>query len=170
MDFNAVITHRYSCRSLSDRPVEQEKLDAILEAAKCAPTAVNRQPFMVFVMESDAAKDAIHQVTKHIFGANTFLVVGAKAEGAWVREFDNQNFADVDASIVATHMMLEIENQGLATTWVGHFDAPKLKALCPQMADYNLIAIFPVGYAADDAAPGHRHAERKATEEIVTAL
>ena len=170
MDFNTVISHRYSCRSLSDRPVEPEKLDAILKAAQCAPTAVNKQPFTVFVMQSDAAKDAIHQVTGHTFGAGTFLVVGGKADGAWVREFDNQNFADVDASIVATHIMLEIENQGLATTWVGHFDAPKLKALCPQMADYSLIAIFPVGYAAADGQPSPRHTQRKALDELVTVL
>lgn len=77
-----------------------------------------------------------------------------------MRPFDKKNFADVDASIAATHIMLAIEDLGLGTTWVAHFDAPKLKELFPEMADYELVAIFPVGYPAEDAAPSPRHTER----------
>ena len=87
-----------------------------------------------------------------------------------MRSFDKKNFADVDASIAATHMMLEIEALGLGTTWVGHFDAPKLKELFPEMADYELVAIFPVGYPAEDAKPSTRHAERAGIEMIADWL
>ena len=104
------------------------------------------------------------------FGAGVFLVVGGSADDAWVRQYDGRNFADVDASIVATYIMLAIHNEGLRSTWVGHFDAPKLKEAFPQMADYDLIAIFPVGYATEKGVPSPRHTQRKAAAEIVEVL
>ncbi len=170
MEFLELAKQRYSCRKFSDKKVEKELVDKIIEASIVAPTAVNKQPFKIWVMESEEAKENIRQVTKYTFGAETFLVVGYKEDEAWVRKYDNRNFADVDASIVATHIMMEIDDLGLATTWVGHFNAPKLKELCPQMEQYGLIAIFPIGYAAEDATPSPRHSERKGKAEIVEVL
>ena len=112
----------------------------------------------------------IRQVCNYTFGADTFLVVGYKEAEGWVRSFDQRNFADIDAGIIATHMMLEIEDLGLSTTWVGYFDAPRLQSLYPEMKEYHLIALFPIGYAAEDAAPSDRHFKRKKTEEIVKIL
>ena len=79
-------------------------------------------------------------------------------------------FADVDAAIVGTHMMMEIQDLGLATTWVGHFKSQVMVEQFPMMEGHNLIAIFPVGYAAEDAKPIDMHFERKAVETLVTRL
>ncbi|MGP1575736.1 nitroreductase family protein [Selenomonas sp.] len=160
MSFLDLAKKRYSCRKISARPVEDEKLQKILEAGDLAPTAHNNQPFHIWLLESAEAMQKVSQTTSFIFGAPVAFVVGSKAESAWVRPFDKKNFADVDASIAATHIMLAIEDLGLGTTWVAHFDAPKLKELFPEMADYELVAIFPVGYPAEDAAPSPRHTER----------
>lgn len=160
MSFLDLAKQRYSCRKISSRPVEKEKLQKILESGNLAPTAHNNQPFHLWVLTSAAAMEKVSQTTSCIFGAPAAFVVGGKADAAWQRPFDQKNFADVDASIAATHMMLEIEDLGLATTWVANFDAPKLKELFPEMADYELVAIFPVGYASEDAAPSPRHTER----------
>ena len=111
MTFNDLARKRYSCRKLVAKPVEQEKLDAIIEAGILAPTAVNKQPFRIWVVKSPDAIKAIHDATPYTFGANVFLVVGAKRDEAWVRPADNANFADVDATIVATHMMLVVSFQ-----------------------------------------------------------
>ena len=170
MEFKELAAKRYSCRKFSDRKVDRSLMMQIIETANRAPTAVNKQPFRIFWMESDAAKEALHKVTNYTFGADNFLVLGCKNDLGWVRPYDQRPFADVDGSIVATHMMLQIEDLGLSTTWVGYFDAPLLKQLCPAMADYDLIAVFPIGYAAEDAAPSHRHPERKPLEEILTTL
>ena len=170
MEFLKLAADRYSCRMMTDRKVEQALLEKILEAGRLAPTAVDRQPVKIWVMESQEARDMVAQCTTCTFGAGTFLVVGGKQEEAWVRPFDGRNFADVDATIVATHMMMEIQDLGLATTWVGWFDAPRLKTLCPQMEGYDLIAIFPVGYAAEEAAPAPRHNQRKSLEELAETL
>lgn len=170
MNFKELSEKRYSCRAFSDKKVERELIDQIIDTAIAAPTAVNKQPFKIFSIESEEAKENIRKSSKFTFGADTFLLLGYKQEEGWVRSFDSHNFSEVDASIVATHMMLEIEDLGLATTWVGYFDAPLLKKLYPALADYELIALFPIGYAAEDAEPSPRHFERKDKEEILEVL
>ena len=127
MEFNVLVQDRFSCRALSDREIPHEALDRILEAARVAPTAVNKQPFKVWAVESPEARAKLAETTNYTFGAGVFLVVGGKYEDAWVRQYDGRNFADVDASIVATYIMLAIHNEGLRSTWVGHFDAPNMK-------------------------------------------
>lgn len=170
MEFQELIKKRYSCRMLSDKKVEEDQIAAIIEAGRIAPTAVNTQPVKVFWLHSEQAKADIRRASSYTFGADSFLVVGYREEEGWERTFDQRNFADVDASIVATHMMLAIEDLGLSTTWVGYFDAPMLQRMYPQMKDYHLIALFPIGYAAEEAAPSDRHFKRKTTEELVDIL
>ena len=170
MEFKELAQQRYSCRKFSDKPVEKKLLQRIIETSILAPTAVNKQPYKIFWMQSEKAKEAISKVTTYTFGAQEFLVVGYDESLAWTRKADKMNFACVDASIVATHMMLEIEAVGLATTWVGYFDAPMLQTLCPEMAGYGLIAIFPIGYAAEDAKPAPKHFLRNAPEEMTKVL
>ena len=170
MDFLELAHERYSCRNLSDKKVEKELIDKILEVAAAAPTAVNKQSFKMWLVESEEAKEKIKQVTNFTFGAETFIVLGCKEDGAWVRKFDGKNFAHVDAAIVGTHIMMEIADLGLGSTWVGHFDAPKLKELCPQMKEYELVAIFPIGYPEEDAMPSSRHTVRKTKEELTEII
>lgn len=170
MDFLELAQTRFSCRKFTDRRVEPEKIQQILSAAIAAPTAVNRQPYRIWVMKSEEAIRAVRSCTTCHFGANLFFVVGCAPEKAWIRPFDKRNYADVDASIAATHMMLEIQSLGLGTTWVGYFDAPMLKELCPEMAPYELLAIFPVGYPSPQDPPSERHFSRKPREELVETL
>lgn len=170
MDFKELAESRYSCRKFSDRKVERSVVDQIIDTAIKAPTAVNYQPYKIFLMDSAQAKEDIRKVTTFTFGTDTFLLVGVHEKTGWVRSFDERNFADVDASIVATHIMMQIHDLGLATTWVGHFDAPLLKELYPTMADYDLIALFPIGYPADNAHPASLHFKRKSKEEILEIL
>lgn len=171
MTFQELAERRYSCRKFTNKKVADELVEQIIKAGIVAPTAVNKQPFKIFWMESDEAKEKIKKVTKFTFGADTFLLVVADAKEGWVRKYDESKFADVDAAIVATHMMLAIEDLGLATTWVGCFDAPLLKELCPELKDYDLIAIFPIGYAAEDGGePSERHYQRKEWDELVKKI
>ena len=161
MEYGKLVLDRYSCRKLTDAPVEQEKIDYIIRCATSAPTAVNYQPVRIWVAKSDEARQRIADATNFTFGAGRFMVVGAKADSAWVRPADSENFAVVDASIVATQLMLAIHDCGLRSTWVGKFDPQVLKDAYPEMNDYNLIAIFPIGYPAADAVPSDRHSQRK---------
>ena len=170
MEFNELIRARFSCRALSDKAIPQEALHRILEAARLEPTAVNKQPFKVWVAQSADACERLAETTNYTFGAGLFLIVGAKADEAWVRSYDGRNFADVDAAIAATHIMLAIQNEGLGSTWIGHFDAPKLKEAFPMMEGYDLIAIFPIGFPTEKGVPSPRHTVRKDYEEFVETL
>ncbi len=169
MSFLELAHNRYSCRKFSDKKVEQEKIDKIIEAAMASPTAINAQPIKIWIIsEQKIAKVA--QATPFTFGTNLIFAVGAKIGEGYTRKFDGKNFAQIDASIVATHMMLEIQDLGLGTTWVGHFDPAKLKEEFPQMKDYEIVALFPTGYPSEDAAPSDRHEVSKPKSELVSEL
>ena len=163
---------RRSCRAYRPDPVEEEKLDKIIEAALAAPTAVNYQPVRLWSLRSEDAIEKFLSCTKFEFFKNisAVIVVGGKLDEAWVRPADKRCFADVDASIVATHIMLEIHDLGLGSTWIGHFDAPRLAGLFPDMGGCELIAAFPIGYLAEDCEPSPRHSQRRSRSELVKEL
>ena len=170
MDLLTLSKHRYSCRKLSDKPVEQEKIDRIIATAISAPTAKNNQPYKLWLFKSDEAMEKLKETTHFTFGAKIVIAVGAKPSAGFVRPFDDKNYAEIDGAIIATHIMLAIEAEGLNTTWVGYFDAPKLQQLFPQMSEYEMIALFPIGYAAADAKPSPRHEDRRSVEEVVEVI
>lgn len=171
MDFAQLEKARYSLRKFSDRPVEQEKLDLVLEAARCAPTAHNNQPQRIFVLKSAEAMEKADACASSHFHPPLMLVVAYEAEKAWIREaVDNKNHGEIDAAIVATHMMLQAAELGLGTTYVGMFDPKALAEQFPEMAGCTPIALLPIGYPAEGAHPARLHEDRKPMEEIVTVL
>ena len=155
MDFLQLARERYSCRKFADRPVEAEKLERILAAGIAAPTATNAQPYRIWVIESPEAVEKIRACTGCHFDTKTLLLVGGKADAAWVRKFDGRNFADVDAAIVGTHIMLAASDLGLGNVWVGSFDPARIKADFPETEGYEVVCLFPVGVPAAGPAPGH---------------
>ena len=170
MDFNTLLQQRYSCRAFAAQAVEQEKVDRILEAGRIAPTAVNRQPVHVWAVSNPGTLEAVKGVTRSNFGAPLLLVVGCRPADAWVRRYDGKNGAEVDASIVATYLMLAAENEGLATLWVGSFDPAALAALLPGTDGYDLVAIINVGYPDASAAPSAMHGTRVPMDDFVSIL
>ncbi|MBQ7561246.1 MAG: nitroreductase family protein [Synergistaceae bacterium] len=169
MEFFDLIKARYSCRKFANKPVEDDKLTKILEAANLAPTAKNVQPVKIWVFKSNDSIGKVKTVTPCHFNAPVILAVGGTKDGAFVRS-DGRNYEDVDACIVATHLMLAVHDLGLGSTWVGFFDAEKLKELFPEMKDFDLVALFPIGYPAEDAQPAERHFIRKNLDELVKYL
>ena len=172
MDFLTLAKERYSCRKFKDQPVEQEKIDKIIEAAILAPSATNAQPVHFWLINSVDGLKKINEVTPYGFGASNIIVVGGKPAEAWIRKSDGKNFSEVDAAIAASHIILAVHALGLRTTWVGVIDIPKIKELFPEMAEYEIVGLFPIGYADDSAAgqPSKRHFMRKTRDEIVTIL
>lgn len=170
MSFSDLAHERFSCRKFDSRPVEQEKIDKIIEVAMAAPTACNLQPFKVWVINDEDNIKKVSQATPYTFGTKTLMVVGADKFNSYVRKFDNKNFAQIDATIVASHIMFEIQELGLGTTWVGYFDPAVLISEFPQMAGYEIVAIFPIGYPAEDVQIADMHYKTKAKEDLVTVL
>ena len=170
MEFLQMSEARYSLRKFSDRPVEAEKLAAILEAGRNAPTAHNLQPQRIFVLRSPEALEKADACTAAHFHPPVILVVAYDPEAAWKRETDGKNHGEIDASIAATQMMLEAADLGLGTTYVGMFEPEKLLAAFPEMAGLCPIAMLPLGYPAEGAHPSRLHADRKPLEELVKYL
>ena len=170
MEFNSVLQRRYSCRAFSPTPVEQEKVDRILEVGRIAPTAVNKQPVHLWAISNPGTLEAIKGVTRSNYGAPLIIVVGCRPADAWIRRYDGKNGAEVDASIVATYLMLAAENEGLATLWVGSFDPALLRGILPGAEGYELVAMINVGYPAPESQPSPMHGVRKAMDDFLTKM
>lgn len=159
-EFLELAADRYSVRKFSQRPVEQEKLDLILRAGQLAPTAHNNQPQRILVVNSAEALEKLKKCTTSHYNCAAALIICYDKNECWVRPYDGKNSGDVDASIVTTHMMLEAENLGIGTTWVMYFIPEAVKTEFELPENIEPTAILVMGYPADDAAPGPRHAER----------
>lgn len=166
--FLKLAAERYSCRKFSTHKVSEKDILSILEAARLAPTAVNRQPVHIWVLRSPEALEKISQATKYIFDAPLVFMLGCQPEKAWVRKVDGKNGAEIDAAIVGTHIMMQVEDIGLGSTWVGSFDPAVIAKNFPETQGYEIVALFPVGHPAAEPAP--MHSERKSLEELVSWL
>ena len=118
MEFKEVIESRYSCKKYSDKKVEREKLEAVLEAGRLAPTARNLQEQHVYVLESREALDKFDIETPCRYGAPTVLVVAFDTTNVYVYPGEKRDSGIEDASIVATLMILAATDQGLNSCWI----------------------------------------------------
>ena len=121
MDFEKLSAERYSLRKFDTRPVEQEKLDLILEAGRNAPTAHNKQPQRIFVFRSPEALEKADACMDCHFHAPVVIGVGYDPKESWHREHDGKDHGEIDAAIAVTQMMLQAADLGLGTTYVGMF-------------------------------------------------
>lgn len=167
MSFIELAEGRYSVRRFSDRPVEKEKLDLVLKAGQLAPTACDNQPQRILVIEGAQGAAKLKACTRYQFGAPMALLVCYDSTESWKRGFDGKDSGDVDASIVATHLMLEAAELGLGTTWVGSFDPEAARREFSLPETLVPVALLPMGYPAQDAAPSPRHSDRKPIGETV---
>ena len=112
MSFLDLAKKRCSTRAYQPVPVSQEHIDAIVEAARVAPTAANRQPVRILQVTSEEGLASLAKAA-NVFDAPLAFVVCADAERAWKRSFDGMVSTDIDASIACDHMMLAAADQGL---------------------------------------------------------
>ena len=165
-EFMALARTRYSVRAFDSRPVEETVLTAVLEAGRVAPTAKNLQPQRIYVARGDSL-EALRRATPCHFNAPVLLAFCSDTAVSAVTPA-GYNTAAMDASIVATHVMLAAAAQGLGTTWVCRFD-PVLVREALQLPERVVpYCLMPLGYPAADAAPSERHALRQALETMVT--
>lgn len=171
IDFKELTRARYSLRKFDPRPIEEEKLRLLMEAAQSAPTAHNNQPQHVLVCRSPEALERVNRCTSMHFGAPVVLVVCYDESAAWVRTgIDEKNHGEIDAAIATTQIMLQAADLGLGTTYVGVFDPERLRQELPELAGRTPIALLPVGYPAEGAHPNKLHTQRKPLEEFYTEL
>ena len=170
MEFNQLAQARYSCKKYSDRQVETEKLDAILEAGRLAPTAKNLQEQHIYVLQSEEALAKLDKITPCRYGAPTCLVVAFDSKNVFTYPGGKRDSGVEDATIVATHMLLAAASLGVDSCWVNFLDPEKLSAELGLPEQEEVLMVMDLGYAAEGAGPLPNHASRKPLSETVSYL
>ena len=170
MEFKEVVKNRYSCKKYSDRQVEEEKLDAILNAGRLAPTAKNLQEQHVFVLQSAEALAMVDAVTPCRYGAPTVLVVAFDSSNVFTYPGGKRDSGVEDATIVATHMILAAADEGVDSCWVNFFDPEKLAGMLGLPKNLEILMVMDLDYAAEGAGPLPNHSSRKPLSETVAYM
>ncbi|MGI6259221.1 MAG: nitroreductase family protein [Anaerolineaceae bacterium] len=170
------IRHRRSIRKYLPTPVEEEKLQAVLEAARLAPSGNNKQPWAFIVVKEEAGRVALAEATrKQMWIAEAPIVIVAvadvEARGVDVEGLVLDEHSPLwelkrvirDTAIAIGYLLLEADNQGLGTCWCGAFEQDDIRPLLGIPEDKFVLAVIPLGYA--DQEPPAR--PRRALEEIV---
>ena len=170
MEFKEVIRDRFSCRKYSAREIEREKLDAVLEAGRLAPTAKNLQEQHIYVVQSEEALAKIDKVTPCRYGAPTVLVVAFDKNNVFAYPGGKRDSGVEDATIVATHMILAAADEGLGSCWINFFQPEKMAAELGLPENEEVLMMLDLGYAADGVKPAPGHSARKPLTDTVSWL
>jgi nitroreductase len=167
MDFFELIQARYSVRAYKPDPVEDEKLQRILEAARLAPTAANRQPFQIIVLKTAGRQAELRPIYPRDWFLQAPLLLcacGIPAQN-WIRR-DGKNYNDVDVTIAMDHLILAAASLGLGTCWIAAFDPSAARQILRLPEGVEPVAFTPLGYPADAPRPK----QRKPLSELVRYL
>ena len=170
MEFKEVVKARYSCKKFDPRQVEKEKLDAILEAGRLAPTAKNLQEQHIYVVQSPEVLAKIDSVTPCRYGAPTVLVVAFDKDNVFTYPGGKRDSGVEDATIVATHLILAAADEGVDSCWINFLDPEKLADALGLPENEEVLMVLDLGYAADGAGPLPNHTSRKDLAETVSCL
>ena len=174
MDFLELAKNRYSERFFDSRPVEQEKLDRILEAGRVVPTACNYQPQHFYVIRSAQGLQTLRQVTHFHYNVPVMILVCYDAREVWRnpgdRYYRDYNSGEQDASLAATTMMYEAEELGVHTIWIRGFDS-KTVADAYGLPEHMIpVMMLGLGYPSEKAKANAWHYRRKPIENFVDEL
>ncbi len=153
------IKSRRSIRRYEPKPVPKEKLLAILEAARLAPSAGNRQPWRFVVVRDSERKKLLAKASRNqMFMADAGVIVVALSDPR-----ASPKWHALDTMIAIEHMVLEAVEQGLGTCWIGAFDPEEVRKIINAPSELNVVALLPIGFPAESPSPR----PRRALNEIV---
>jgi len=170
MEFKEVVKNRYSCKKFSDRQVESEKLNAVLEAGRLAPTAKNLQEQRIYVVQAEQMLVKIDAVTPCRYGAPTVLVVAYDTNNVFTYPGGKRNSGAEDATIVATHMILAAADEGVDSCWINFFDPDKMARALELPENEEVLMLMDLGYAAEGTCALPNHTNRKRLEQTVSFM
>lgn len=164
MELTDILQRRHSVRSYKTQKVEEEKIKKILEAGRLAPTAANKQPFKIIVINTENREDEMRKICNRDWFAKAPVIICmcTVPSEAWVRN-DGKNYADIDAAIAMDHMILTATDLGLGTCWVGAFHVDAAKKILGLEEGWEPVAFTPVGYTFES----NSNKIRKDLDEIV---
>jgi len=152
------IKNRRSIRKYKDVPVPEEKLARVLEAARIAPSAGNRQEWKFIVVKDKATRDRLVEACRgQTFVGQAGAVIVACATDP------SRKWHMVDVAIAVDHMTLAAYEAGLGTCWIGAYEEDKVKEILGIPSGVKVVVLLPVGVPDIDGVPR----PRKALEEII---
>ena len=164
MDVLEAIQQRYSVRQYRPQPVESEKLERVLEAARLAPSAGNRQEWRFVVVTDDQTRQQMMEAASgQAFVGQAPVVIAACAETDERAMMCGQASYPIDVAIALEHIALQATEEGLGTCWVGAFDEAAVKQILDIPQAIRVVELMPLGYPADQPKPK----QRLALDEIV---
>ncbi len=166
MDLYKAIRNRTSVRSYRSEPVEEEKIERIIEAARLAPSGKNGQPWtFIIIRNEDTRKQLVPACKDQKFLAEAPVVIAAcgREDLAYKKMGGYWNSLPVDIGIALEHLMLAAEVEGLGTCWIGAFIEEEVRKILRVPKEVKIVALTPVGYPAGEKIIR----PRKAAEEIV---
>jgi nitroreductase len=169
MDFIQLAKTRYSCRNFDIKPVEQEKLDLVLEAGRIAPSAANLQPWYFIVIKEKENLEKIWKVYSREWFRNApcVIIICGNHSQSWKRK-DRKDHCDIDIAITTDHMTLEAADLGLGTCWICNFDAELCTKLFNLPANLEPIVLLPLGYPIGTSDPDRHATQRKLLKDILS--
>lgn len=168
MNLLELITKRYSERRYSQQAVADADLEYILSCANMAPSAVNKQPWHIYVLRGEKLVQFGDVYRRETFKeAPLCLVVTGNHNESWHRS-DGKDHCDIDISIVSDHIIMAATERGLNTCWVCNFDIEKCKSFLQLPDNEEPMVLIPMGYAMPGTEPNPK--KRKALNEIVTYI
>jgi nitroreductase len=149
MNLYETIKKRYSCRSYSSKPIEAEKLDRILEAARLAPSAKNLQDWrFVVVTDEKKRKEVAAAANEQMFIATAPAIIVGCSNGDYVMRC-GLKINSIDVAIAMEHIALAATAEGLATCWIGSFYPEKIRKVLDIPENIEIIELMPIGYPED---------------------
>ena len=165
MDVCDAIATRKSVRAYLDKPIEEEKLNAVLEAARLAPSASNRQEWrFVIVREKEARNQVAMAAGQQMFIAQAPVIIVACAETDGHLMTCGEPCYPIDVAIALDHLTLRAVELGLGTCWIGKFNADEVKKILGIPDEIKVVQLMPLGYPVE---PDAIQKKRRAFAEIV---
>ena len=157
MEFMELAQTRYSVRAYESTPVEEEKLEQVLEAAVVAPTAANRQPFRLIVISTEGREAELQRIYGRKWFTQAPLIICACAvpDEGWVRMAGKPS-VDEDVTLAMDYLILAAHSLGLGTCWIAAFDPAAARDVLGLPDGVEPIAFTPLGYPADQPRPKKR--------------
>jgi len=162
-----LMKQRCSVRKFEERPVEDEKLRYVLEAARVAPSACNFQPWHFVVIQDPELIRTISPGWVPESHAPVVIVACGDHRQSWRRR-DGKDHCDIDLAIAVDHMTLAAAEQGLGTCWICAFDAYQCAATLGLPDHLEPAVLLPLGYPAESKDPQRHERERKPLDQIVS--
>jgi nitroreductase len=164
MNFLELAKNRYSVRAYKQTPVEDEKLNEVLEAARLAPSACNLQPFSFIVIHTQGREEELRRIYRSSwFVKAPILICACHVPSESFTRMDGLNYSIIDLAIAMDHLIMAASDLGLGTCWIGAFNPDEARKILKLPDDVEPILFTPLGYPDDQ--PGLKR--RKSLNELV---